>query len=68
MSIYKLDRNVFRAQTAGDAANHASYYAKLSWQERLGITSYLNSIAFNYPENNPPKLNREIFKPRARNL
>jgi len=49
MSTFRLDRSAFKAQTAGEAADHVSYYAKLSWQERLAVASYLNSIAYNYP-------------------
>lgn len=47
MAVYKLDRTMFKAQTAEEAANHAGYYKHLSWQERLDIAAYLNSIAFN---------------------
>jgi len=66
MSSYRLDRTAFKAQTAAEASNHASYYKKLTWQERLRIANYLNSVAYNYPENEPPKLNRNVFSVRAR--
>ena len=66
MSSYRLDRTAFKAQTAKEAANHAVYYKQLTWQERLKIANYLNSIAYNYPENNPPRLDRTIFKARSR--
>ncbi|TSD63780.1 hypothetical protein FFF34_014505 [Inquilinus sp. KBS0705] len=67
MSEYRLDRTAFKAQTAKEASNHAAYYKLLPWQERLKIANYLNSIAFNYPEDNPPKMDRTIFSCRARN-
>jgi len=67
MSIYRLDRTVFKAQTATEGADHALFYKKLSWQERLRIASYLNSIAYNYPENTPPGMDKTKFKARARN-
>ena len=66
MSSYRLDRTAFKAQTATEAANHASYYKKLTWQERLRIANYLNSVAYNYPENDPPRLDKTVFKARAR--
>jgi hypothetical protein len=66
MSSYRLDRTAFKAQTAAEASNDAAYYRKLTWQERLRIANYLNSIAYNYPENEPPKLDRTVFKTRAR--
>ena len=67
MSEFRLNRFAFKAQTAEEAANHSAYYRSLSWQERLKIAAYLNSIAFDYPENNPPKLDRTVFKAFARN-
>lgn len=62
MSTFRLDRSAFKAHTAEEAAKHAAYYAKLSWQERLAVAAYLNSIAYNYPLHNPPKLDRTKFK------
>ena len=67
MCAYRLDRTAFKAQTAKEAsASHAEHYKKLSWQERLRIANYLNSIAFNFPEDNPPRLDRTKFSVRAR--
>ena len=67
MSEYKLDRTAFKAQTAEEAAkSHAIYYKTLTWQERLSITNYLNSVAFNYPESEPPKMDRTFFSMRSR--
>jgi len=66
MSSYRLDRTAFKAQTAEEAANHAAYYKTLTWQERLRIANYLNSIAYNYPENEPPRIDRTAFKIRHR--
>ena len=66
--MYRLDRTAFKAQTVAEAdRKHAEYYQTLSWQERLKIANYLNSIAFNYPENEPPKLDRTKFSARSRN-
>lgn len=67
MSAYRLDRSIFKAQTGAEAANHAAYYKKLSWQERLRIATYLINIAYNYSESTPPRIDRTIFKARARN-
>lgn len=66
MASYRLDRNSFKAQTVNEAADHSMYYKTLTWQERLKIAAYLNSIAFNYPENCPPRLDRTAFKARSR--
>jgi hypothetical protein len=67
MSSYKLDRTVFKAQKAEDAPKtQAAYYKTLTWQERLRVANYLNSVAFNYPENDPPKMDRTAFSMRGR--
>ncbi|HEY4967114.1 MAG TPA: hypothetical protein VII28_11980 [Puia sp.] len=66
MSNYRLDRSAFKGQTLEEAANHAGYYKKLTWQERLRVTAYLNSVAFNYPENQPPRMDKSKFKLRSR--
>jgi len=66
MSTFRLDRTAFKAQTAEEASDHATYYRSLTWQERLRIANYLNSVAYNYPENQPPKLDKTAFSVRDR--
>jgi hypothetical protein len=66
MSNYRLDRNAFKGQTFEEAANHAGYYKNLTWQERLRVTAHLNSVAFNYPENHPPRMDKSKFMGRSR--
>jgi len=57
----------FKAHTSTDATKmHAEHYASMSWQERLRIANYLNSIAFNYPAGKPPKMDRTKFAATAR--
>ncbi len=67
MNNFRLDRTAFKAQTANEAANHSSHYNKLSWQERLQISAYLNSIAYNYPLQNPPQMDKTKFSVRGNN-
>jgi len=66
MSEYRLDRTAFKAQNAKEAVESQSeYYKSLTWQERLRVANYLNSIAYNYPENNPPKMDKTVFSVRS---
>lgn len=65
MPDYKLDRNQFKAQTMAEASNHRAYYQDLSWQERLRIAAYLNSIAFNFDPNHPPRMDRTKFSAKS---
>jgi hypothetical protein len=67
MSSYRLGRAAFKAQMVENAAkSHAAYYKSLTWQARLRIANYLNSIAYNYPENEPPRMDKNVFKGRSR--
>jgi hypothetical protein len=65
--MYRLDRTAFRAQIAKEASKADQiYYKNISWQERLKIANYLNSVAFNYPENDLPIMDNFIFSTRSR--
>ena len=61
MDIFKLDRTAFKPQTIAEAAIHSDYYKKMTWQERLSVTAYLNSVSYQYDANNPPKMDRNQF-------
>jgi hypothetical protein len=65
MSNFKLDRTAFKPQTMAEAANHGDFYKKLTWQERLSITAFLNSVAFRFDPNHPPRMNRSSFSVKS---
>lgn len=65
MNRFTLDRTAFKAHTLKEAANHADEYKKLSWQERLKVAAYLNSVAYNFDLNNPPRLDRTKFSAKS---
>jgi hypothetical protein len=65
MNSFKLDKTAFKAQTLKEASNHASAYKKLSWQERLKVAAYLNSVAYNFDITNPPRMDRTKFKAKS---
>ncbi|MBC8045839.1 MAG: hypothetical protein H7Y00_03535 [Fimbriimonadaceae bacterium] len=66
MKEYKLDRTYFKMQTAEEAANNYEYWKKQSLAERLKAAFYLNSIAYNFDINDPPKIDRNYFTIRSR--
>jgi len=66
MKPYRLDRTAFIAQTMEKASNNYSYWKQQSYTERLRASFYLNSVAFNFDINNPPRLDRTAFKTRQR--
>ncbi len=64
--MYKLDRTVFKIQTAEEASSHATYWKKQSAEERLKAAMYLNSVAFNFDINNPPRMDKTLYSERKR--
>ncbi|MFT4202322.1 MAG: hypothetical protein QM610_00270 [Chitinophagaceae bacterium] len=62
MDNFRLDRTKGKGQTANGAAQHAPHYHKMTWQQRLAVAAYLNSVAYNYPLQNPPKMDKSRFK------
>lgn len=63
---YKLDRTVFEARNASEQVNYSKENQKLSWQERMRIHHYLNSIAYGYDLNNPPRMDKTFFQIKKR--
>jgi hypothetical protein len=53
---FKLDRSAFSALTLEEADKEMRQHKHLSVKERFEIMHYLNSIAFNYPLSDPPKM------------
>ncbi len=63
--MFKLDRTVGKGQTHEEAsANQAAYWKTKTVDERLAVVMYLNSIAYNFDINNPPRLDRTVFRTR----
>ena len=65
MSTFKLDRTAFKPQKKSQAANHSAFYKKITWQERLSVTFFLNSVAFQYYTNHPPRICRNQFSVKS---
>ncbi len=65
--MYKLDRTIFKAMSAKQADKEMRNYKNISVAESFKIAMYLNSIAFNFPMENPPKIDRTAFRAIPRN-
>ncbi len=61
---YKLDKSSFSALTLKEADVEMNNYKNITWQERLRISNYLISVAYNYSLNNPPKMDKSYFEMR----
>jgi hypothetical protein len=68
MGTNKNDLSTFDARAAIEVEkNQKGYYRTLTWQERMIVANYLNSIKYNYPENEPPRMDKTAFSMRSRN-
>ena len=60
--MYKLDRTAFKKQSHEQASDNYEYWLAKTLTERLAASAYLNSIAYNYPLNEPPRMDKTCFK------
>jgi hypothetical protein len=63
---FKLDRTAFQASSVSKKIHYGEIYKDKSSMELLEIAAYLNSIAYGYPLDNPPKMDKTIFSVRSR--
>jgi hypothetical protein len=61
---YKLDRTAFEVLTFEEADIKMNNHRDMSWQERLQLLRYLNSIAYKYVNSTEPILDKTIFSAR----
>jgi hypothetical protein len=59
---YRLDKTVFRAQTAAEADNHIAYWLTKTAQERMAAACYLINQLYGATPQTP--LNRTVFSKR----
>ena len=66
MELEKLDRTTFKYQTITEASHNLKYWQSQTYKKRLQAANYLNSVAYNFDINNPPKMDKTYFKIRTR--
>lgn len=64
--MYKLDRTAFKMQKAEEKNSTASFWKTKAVEERLRAAMYLNSVAYNFDVNNPPRMDRTAYSQRKR--
>ena len=62
----KLDKTAFKYQTLKEASHNLDYWREQSYEKRLEAANYLNSIAYNFDVNNPPRVDKSYFEIRKR--
>jgi hypothetical protein len=65
MNEFRLDINSFVIHHIKDASDYV-YWGSKPITERLKAANYLNGIAYDFPEDNLPKMDRDYFKIRKR--
>ena len=62
---FRLDRTAFHAGTHEETEAYHRRTQPATMAERLRAAAYLNSVAFNFDLNHPPRLDRAAFSCRA---
>ncbi len=67
MKAPRLDRTAFRAGSFAETeAWYRTYWHTVPMAERLRAAHYLNSVAYGFDLNQPPRLDRTVFQIRRR--
>ncbi|MCX6187954.1 MAG: hypothetical protein NTU43_13360, partial [Bacteroidetes bacterium] len=59
-----LDRSAFKKQSLKEADDNLAYWQNKTYEERLAAAFYLNSVAYNFDINNPPRMDKSVFSMR----
>ncbi len=57
----KMDKTVFDMYKKEEEPTDYKYWQTKTVRERLEAAAYLNSIAYNYDINNPPRMDKTVF-------
>ena len=63
---YRMDKTAFKVQTFEEADDVMRDYSSYSMQERLRIYWYLTSIAYKFDLDNPPRMDKTVFRIKKR--
>ena len=58
----RLDRTAFAALSFEDADKSISRFHEHTWKERLLIANRLIAITYNFPLNDPPRMDKTHFE------
>ena len=67
MNPFRLDRSAFEMRSHTQTEQRSfEYWAGRTVAERLAAAAYLNSVAYGYPYETPPRLDKSAHKARKR--
>lgn len=61
-----FDKTAFKHQSLAEAAHNLTFWKKQTLKKRLQAANYLNSVAYNFDINDPPKMDKSYFEIRIR--
>ena len=62
--MLKLDRTAHRAGNIKDKIKESDFYKGMSLDQIAEIFTYLQSVAYNYPINQPPRMDKTVHYSR----
>lgn len=68
MSDYRLDKSIFKAQSFEEADNQNTYWLQKDVKERLRAAWQLISCVYGFPIDDPPRIDKSVFRMRKHNI
>jgi hypothetical protein len=62
--MFKLDRSVHKTYNLKQIQTESENYAYLTLEERFEVFAYLQSVAYNYKLNSPPRMDKNFHSYR----
>ena len=67
MKSFRLDRTAFEMRSHSQTEEHSyKYWKDQPVEERFRVAAYLNSVAYGYSYENPPRMDKTVFSVRKR--
>jgi hypothetical protein len=66
--MYTLDRTIGKGHSHEANTYQSAYWKTKSAEERLAAAMYLNSVAYNFDINHPPRIDRTVFRTRKHKI
>lgn len=67
MNRFRLDRNVFSMRSHAQTEQHNfEYWKNQPFEDRIAAAAYLNSVAYRYPLESPPRIDKTAHEARKR--
>jgi hypothetical protein len=62
--MFRLDKNAHKTYNLKQIQNESENYSHLTPEEKFKVFAYLQSVAYNYDLNSPPKMDKTVHSCR----